>query len=544
MKLSDPLYSHTTLSQELRKLLHSPRTEYILEAHSPLAAVIAEESGISGLWGSSLTFSASWGMRDANELSMTQVFEVLEAMTDRVTIPILFDGDTGYGSFNHFRRLVRGLCTRSVAGVCIEDKIFPKTNSFIASESQRLAPVEQFCGKLAAGCDARTDEHFVIVARTEAFITGLGLEVALERAYKYAEAGADAILVHSKAATFADVSSFMERWDGRVPIVCVPTTYDSTRPEAFEAAGVSLVIWANHMLRASIKAMQATAAEVKRTSSVRGIVEDVVPVKRIFRLQDTAELAEAEQRYDPAKGHSGIILAAARGDEFGELTSDRPKCMLPVGGVPVLEKLIRQLRAEGVRNLSVVRGHAPDAVAVDGLHFFDNERWSETGALGSLACARAAITDRVLICHGDIVVKRRVVRELLASQAPLTIVVDASGAFQRVAGKSANRVRATAPAPVTYDEGERYLLEMSTSISDDDTHGEWVGLLYARDRGSRMLAVALDEVLARDGGERMHIDAVLNHLVAVHDTRIRIMYIHGDWLNIDNAQDVVPERAV
>lgn len=534
----------TTPGQKLRALLASPRTEYILEAHSALAAVIAASSGISGLWGSSLTFSASWGMRDANELSMTQVFEVLESMTDRVDIPILFDGDTGYGSFNHFRRLVRGLCRRSVAGVCIEDKIFPKTNSFIASESQRLAPVEQFCGKLKAGKDAQTDDAFVIVARTEALITGLGLDVALERAYKYAEAGADAILVHSKAPTLAEVASFMEHWDGRIPVVCVPTTYYSTPPEAFDAAGISLVIWANHMLRASIQAMQMTAEEVKRTSSVRGIIEKMVSVSRIFELQDSAELAEAEQRYDRMTGHTGIILAASRGDAFGELTANRPKCMLPINGEPVLQKLVRQLRAEGVQDISVVRGHAPEAVAIEGISYYDNERWSESGELGSLRCAREAITDRVLITYGDIVIKRYILRELLSSQAPLTIVVDASGSYKESVGKTVDRVMATAPAPERYDEDERYLLEMSPSLTDDDTHGEWIGMLYAHGHGSRLLAQAIDDVLAREGGELLQMDAVLNRLVRAYEAKIRLLYIRGDWLDIDSVQDFVQDRMI
>ena len=138
-------------SAKLRKLLESPRVEQILEAHNALSATIVEEAGVPGLWASSLTLSCAAGLRDNSELTMTEVLEVLESITAKVSIPILFDGDTGYGQFSHFQQLVRKLCLRRVGGVCIEDKVFPKTNSFLRSESQVLAPKDEFCGKIQAG---------------------------------------------------------------------------------------------------------------------------------------------------------------------------------------------------------------------------------------------------------------------------------------------------------------------------------------------------------------------------------------------------------
>ena len=141
----------------LRELLANPRCEYLLEAHNAVSARIAEEAGAAGLWASSLTLSCSFGLRDNSELTMTQALESSQSITAQVRIPVLFDGDTGYGHFAHFQHLVRRLVIRRVAGVCIEDKIFPKTNSFIESESQELAPMDEFCGKIRAGKDAQTN---------------------------------------------------------------------------------------------------------------------------------------------------------------------------------------------------------------------------------------------------------------------------------------------------------------------------------------------------------------------------------------------------
>src|SRR5687767_7173391 len=119
---------------QLRSMVNSPEMAFLMEAHNGLSAKIVEEAGFKGIWGSGLSLSASLGVRDNNEASWTQVLEVMEFMSDATTIPILLDADTGYGNFNNVRRLVRKLEQRNIAGMCIEDKLFPKTNSFINSE--------------------------------------------------------------------------------------------------------------------------------------------------------------------------------------------------------------------------------------------------------------------------------------------------------------------------------------------------------------------------------------------------------------------------
>src|SRR5512140_3491143 len=120
----------------LRNMLMSSELEFLMEAHNGLSAKIAEEAGFKGIWGSGLSISAALGVRDNNEASWTQVLEVVEFMADATSVPILLDGDTGYGNFNSARRLVTKLEQRGIAGVCMEDKIFPKTNSFLRSTAQ------------------------------------------------------------------------------------------------------------------------------------------------------------------------------------------------------------------------------------------------------------------------------------------------------------------------------------------------------------------------------------------------------------------------
>lgn len=282
---------------QLRKLLYSSELEFIMEAHNALSAKIVEEAGFKGIWASGLCISAALGVRDNNEASWTQILEVLEFMSDATNAPILLDGDTGYGNFNNARRLVKKLEQRSIAGVCIEDKIFPKTNSFISSEAQPLADIDEFCGKIKAMKDSQTDSDFVVISRVEAFIAGWGLKEALKRAEAYRMAGSDAILIHSKRSDLKEIEEFMKEWAGRLPVVIVPTKYYSVPTNNFREIGVSLAIWANYNLRASIKSMQNISKQIFNEESLLNIEKTVSPLEEVFRLQRADELAEAEQIY-------------------------------------------------------------------------------------------------------------------------------------------------------------------------------------------------------------------------------------------------------
>ena len=284
---------------QFKQMLQSKELEFILEAHNGLSAKIVEEAGFKGIWGSGLAISAALGVRDNNEASWTQVLEVTEFMSDATNIPILLDADTGYGNFNNVRRLVKKLEQRKIAAMCIEDKLFPKTNSFINGEAQELAKIEEFSGKIKAAKDTQEDPDFCVVARIEAFIAGWGLDEVLKRAEAYNKAGADALLIHSKKTTAEDIFAFMKEWKDTCPVVIVPTMYYNTPTDEFRKYGISLIIWANHLVRAGIKAMQQTAAQIFKDQALTSVENEIVSVKDIFRLQNADELKKAEKVYLP-----------------------------------------------------------------------------------------------------------------------------------------------------------------------------------------------------------------------------------------------------
>lgn len=514
-----------------------------MEAHNGLSARIVEEAGFRGIWASGLSISAALGVRDNNEASWTQVLEVVEFMSDATSIPILLDADTGYGNFNNMRRLVKKLEQRGVAAVCIEDKLFPKTNSFIKSEQQPLADLEEFTGKIKAVKDAQSDPDFCLVARLEGFIAGWGLEEMLRRAEACDAAGADALLIHSRKSSPEEVLAFAAAWHGRCPLVLVPTTYYGTPVEVFEEAGISLVIWANQNVRSAIAAMQETSRRIFAERSVRDIEDAIVPVKEVFRLQQADELLEAEERYLPKTGSTrAIILAASRGSEMGEVTAGIPKAMVPIGGIPLLHKLVGQFRAAGIRHISVVRGYAAEKVHAPEVEFIENEEFEGTGELLSLNNARAQLEGDVVISFGDILFRKYILHNLLAEPHDLVIAVDAAWERRERAAGYVDYVAATRPYSLRYAEEEAFLEAMGPALPRAKINGEWIGLLKASARGAEALRDALDELGLREDFRRLRFDDLFNHLVAKGE-HVQVLYVTGHWLDVDDLEDLARAQA-
>lgn len=282
----------------MRELLDAPELSFLMEAHNGVSARIVEDTGFSGIWASGFSIATALGVRDSNEVSANEVLDTVGYMVEATTVPIMVDGDTGYGNFNNARRFVRQLCRLGVSAVCIEDKLFPKTNSFIG-DGQPLADVDEFCGKIAACKDSQTDEDFSVVARVEALISGRGLGEALDRAESYRNAGADAVFIHSKQKDGREILAFAEEWARRCPLVITPTTYHAVGADAFERAGISTLIWANQNMRASVRAMREVSQAVFATRRIIDVEAELAPVQEIFDFLDYEELDDASRRYLP-----------------------------------------------------------------------------------------------------------------------------------------------------------------------------------------------------------------------------------------------------
>ena len=517
----------------LRAMLTGKETSFIMEAHNGLSARIVEEAGFAGIWGSGLAISSQFGVRDNNEASWTQVIDLLEFMSDATTLPILLDGDTGYGNFNNMRRLVRKLEQRGIAGVCIEDKQFPKTNSFINGEQQQLADIDEFCGKIKAGKDTQLDADFNIVARVEALIAGLGMREALTRAEAYRRAGADAILIHSKRSKPDEILEFTKEWAGRSPLVIVPTKYYSTPTEVFRRAGINLVIWANHMIRSAVPAMQAAAREVFEAQSLVGIEERIASVDEIFRLQGADEYAEAEKIYATPNTARAVVLGASRGDNLDALTEDRPKLMLPVAGEPLLLRMVKAFRKQGVQDITVVAGYKAEAIDVSGVRVVRNADYENSGELASLACALDRFGEDTVVSYGDLLFRRYILRDLLDTESELTVVVDST---QTTPEAACDLAWADLPDERGIFGRDVSLKRMSHGIVPKDgpaPNGRWIGMLRVRGEGRAKLVATVEQLRTQPDFARLGMPDLLNALIAAGH-RVKVLYVHGHWLDVND----------
>ncbi len=526
----------------LRELIASPSLSFLMEAHNGLSAKIAEEAGFKGLWGSGLSISAACGVRDNNELSWTQVLDILEYITDATTIPLLLDGDTGYGNFNNMRRLVGKLEARDVAGVCIEDKLYPKTNSFIEGGTQPLADIDEFAGKIKAGKDAQLNDDFCIVARVEALISGLGLAEALKRAEAYRRAGADAILIHSKLRRPDEVLAFKGEWGERSPVIIVPTMYYSTPTDVFRKAGFRVVIWANHLMRASMTSMQRVALQLHDEETLLDIEERIVPVSEVFRLQGAEELREAEKRYLPRKTSAqALVLAASRGSELGELTQDRPKAMVSISGQPLLSQQVDTFRELGLEDITVVRGYKKEAIDLPDLRYVDNDRYDTAQVVYSLRAGLESIQGPVLVSYGDVLFQKFIPMHLLESEADICLAVDPSWEQSQNRRRYGEFVRCAHPY-------RREDFDLTTSLQrvvaaidgkvEEPIHGEWIGMMKLSTEGLHRIRQALEEPSVRDRVDEMRMPELFNLLL---DSGVSIdgLYTVGHWFDIDEWQDVI-----
>ncbi len=520
-----------------KRMLQSDRLEFLLEAHNGLSAKIVEESGHKGIWGSGLGISAALGVRDNNEASWTQVLEVVEFMSDATSIPLLLDADTGYGNFNNVSRLVRKLEQRNVAAVCLEDKLFPKTNSFLG-EQQPLADIDEFCGKIKAAKDTQQDPDFCVVARIEAFIAGWGLQETLKRAHAYWQAGADALLIHSKLSKPDQILSFMKGWPEPCPVIIVPTMYYATPTPVFEEANISMVIWANHLVRASISAMQEVATRIHDEQSLVTVEDEIVPVREVFRLQDAETLEMAEQAYLPsrqAERTRAVILAASRGADLGSLTDEKPKAMLPIQGKPLLQRLTDHFHAVDIHDILVVAGYKPDTIDLPDIRRVINPDYAHTKELYSLYLALDSLEGPVIVSYGDILFKNYILLRLVNEPGDLVVSVDSNPIRTHATTRFTDYVRCSRRYDVDYFEEPVRLLEMKPSLSPTEADGEWIGMVKLSTEGSLQVRTALEALRLREDFASLRMNDLFEHLLQ-QGQDIRVVYSHGHWLDIDDLE--------
>lgn len=283
----------------LRKLMAQRQAEgtcvRVMEVHSGLCGLIVEHAkGAQGqtfdaTWSSSLTSSTVRGKPDIETVTTSERISIVDEVLEVSTKPMIYDGDTG-GHPEVFHFTVRTLERIGVSAVIIEDKTGLKQNSLFGTDrKQQLEDIDLFCDKIKAGKAAQVGTDFMVVARMESLIAGWGEEEAIMRSKKCIEAGADAIMIHSKEKDPAEVLSFLNTYnklDKKVPVIAVPTTYNSITEEELNKAGVSICIYANQLLRAAFPPMMKVAESILTNSRSKEADSELMGVKQILTLID------------------------------------------------------------------------------------------------------------------------------------------------------------------------------------------------------------------------------------------------------------------
>ncbi|WP_437305007.1 isocitrate lyase/phosphoenolpyruvate mutase family protein [Sorangium sp. So ce388] len=541
-------------ARKLRELMARPGPIVIIGAHNGLSAKIGEEAGFDGLWASGFEISASYAVPDANILTMAENLHAARMMNN-TSLPVIADCDNGYGNAVNVIRCVEEYEAAGIAAICMEDNIFPKRCSFYAGVKRELAEVEEHALKVRAAKAAQRDRDFVVIARTEALIAGWGMEEALRRGRAYADAGADMVLIHSKSKDPDEVLSFARAWDRpSTPLVCVPTIYRTTSVETLHKAGFKLIIFANHAIRSSIKAMTETLQTLKREMYTGSVDDKVVPLERVYQLVGVDKMKQEESSFLPSgsPGVTAVILAAGQSQGLLPLTEELPKPMLDLKGKSILERQIDVLNACGVKDVAVVRGYKKEAIKLPNARYYDNDEYATTNEAVSLFSASKELNGPFVFLYGDIMFERGHLEKLLKSPADISIVVDRAHA-EGQRPKDARGVPDLVVLKDAQEAGYRFVgadaphqvARVGRAISEREAHGEFVGMAMFTAKGARLLTDCYRQLQETRATGRFHeaeslrgasFTDLLQELID-RGADVQAIDVYKGWLEIDTFED-------
>ncbi len=537
-----------TKAKKLRALLADPaKTIVIAGAHNGLSAKLVEEAGFEGVWASGFEIATSHAVPDANILTMDDTLRAAKDMNDAVGIPVIADCDNGFGNAINVIRTVQEFERAGIAAICIEDNQFPKRCSFYSGVKRELESVEEFAGKIRAATQARKDPDFVVIARTEAIIAGWGVEEALTRANAYADAGADMVVIHSKSPDPGEIAEFARRWQRPVPLIAIPTIYKDTSVDDLAKMGFKLVIFANHAMRSSIKAMRETL-QTLRTSNVAASVEDrVVPLTDVYQIVSLSTMKEQEAAFLPKSPPPTKALILAAGAPHNGLEAEgKPVCLLEVKGKTILDRQRELFESMGIGSVALVRGFGADRISASGIRTYDNAAFDSTLNAASLLAAADELDGPIVISYGDVIFNRELLQQLLERRADVTVAVDHSWRERYAANKQVRPgtelvVTERTPAVTNgylVDVGPNHVKAVGAAVDPAAANAEFIGLARCTERGATLLAETLKELKARDAARfaKLRLADVLAELVA-RGVAVETLDVYKGWIDVDTLLD-------
>jgi len=557
----------------LRSAIEKNGLARLIEAHNGLSALVGQAAQVvhdgatleyDGFWESSLTDSASKGLPDAEIVGSDSRSKTIDEILAVTSKPMIVDGDTG-GSDSQFEYFVRRLERMGVSGVIIEDKVFPKRNSLDPSAKQTLEDPERFARKLQRGIEARIGDDFLVIARLESLIAGVGMEDALSRAERYVRAGVAGIMIHSKREDPDDILDFAAEYErlcsrlgARPLLVSVPTTYNLITDVELADHGFDIVIHANHLLRAAHRAMVSAATAVLEYD--RGFEAEPLcsSVQEVFSAVGFAALKEKDKKYLEKRLVPVIIPAAGKDPVF----PNGPKSLIEVNGKPIIAYQLESIRKAGLRTITVVGGHEEEqlrgALAREDIQIVQNTQYEERRSLHSVLCAEDAMEEGFVLIYSDILFRSEHLVRLLETDGDIVLLLD--GSYQYHRHEIDKRLDLVVSKGQGIRSGHRTLRSsgvvdvsrIGKDINVADARYEFVGIARFSRAGAETLRKVYRDCLQHSKGrfheaESVHEAGVTDMLQEIVNRRFEVqgLEVFQGWMEIHSQGDVaVAEKEI
>ncbi|MCW4015772.1 MAG: phosphoenolpyruvate mutase [Candidatus Bathyarchaeota archaeon] len=558
-------HSPEELRGKLRTLLENKQLVRAIEVHDGISALVANnvklELGNGGennflefdaLWGSGFTDSTSKGLPDIELVSPDSRLSTIERIMNVTDKPLIVDGDTG-GEIANFEYFLNRLELLGVSAVVIEDKTYPKRNSLDDGSIQNLEAPEVFANKIRLGKEALLSKDFMIFARIESLIAGFDVEDALLRAEKYLQAGADGILIHSRETDPVRVLKFAKEYSKLLekigfyrPLICVPTTYNTIKEEELCEHGFKIVIYANHLLRASVKSMQAVCKNILLKGRAFESEPYCTPITTIMHMVGFEKIKERDLQLLLDKSKAKVIIPAA-GKPKETIIECMPSAMLDVNGKTVMQRQLDVLRHCGIADVTVVRGYAKEKFSYNGVKYYDAPDYT-TGSLHSLFSAQAEMDHGFFLIFSDILFDESIIVSLLKSTADIVLIADASYPYHR------HEIDKELDLLIGKQEGgyyrqpsialEKEVTYIGKKIKKDIATHEFIGIAKFSEYGAKNLKELYSDCLKNHSG-RFHESesfgkaSIVDMIQEMIDRGFTVNYIETNkgWMEIHNKKD-------
>ena len=281
-------------NNNLMKKIQEKQFVKVCGAFDVMSAKLAEMNNFDAIWASGFGISSTRALPDAGIITMTELLDAVTFMAEACSIPVIADCDTGYGGPNNVAHLVKKFENAGIAGICIEDKTFPKENSLFKDGKQEMISKKDFVAKLIAAKNAKKNPDFVVIGRPEALIADLGVEEALDRATAYEKAGADIIFVHSRKKNPDEIFEFYEKWKGKTPLMAVPTAFPTVALDELKSRGVQMVVFAHQTTLAAFAAISDVVKHMSEIKSLSDLSTKLASMDDLFKLQGMHKIRDHE----------------------------------------------------------------------------------------------------------------------------------------------------------------------------------------------------------------------------------------------------------